>query len=390
MGSVHVQEIESNAPFNMMRMVEQIEDEVSTPFVTIPTRTYAKLCAAIEFLGGTALDVVGDAPIAPCFSLESGPAEQPMERTAAKAMQLITWGDNGLKAIDKQCYDLVLRMTKTQPGQDCDYVRVSLGAIAKRLGVSTPPASKALWGLADLGLLDAVTKVDPATGHKVIYARAGKMPAWGEVYAENVRREKDAARKRICESCESPRLKLVKYFVCEDCGTIQAEAPHYEELVDVLADMENSSPKRTPTDESSHMLTSTTSTISITSTTSTCSTPSSLIENAYSEPAEIEIEGRGTPTPESVVGPGPFCTPPPTKIYHIGPRLLPGQGSTVCKRGGEHVWVKSTANPRAVYCSRCAQNAPPGTVGAEQELSPAPRGYAQSYPQAGARPVFGG
>jgi len=72
------------------------------------------------------------------------------------------------------------------------------------------------------------------------------------------------------------------------------------------------------------------------------------------------------------------------KIYYVGPREP--EPELQCKRGGEHVWVKSTANPRAVYCSRCAQNAPPGTVGAEQELSPAPRGYAQ----AGARPVFGG
>jgi len=242
-----------------------------------------------------------------------------------------------------------------------------------------------------------VTKVDPATGHKMIYARAGKMPAWGEVYAENVRREKDAARKRICESCESPRLKLVRYFVCEDCGTIQTEAPHYEELVDSLADMENSSSESTPTPESGVKHISTTSTISITSTTSTCSTPGFLTSNAYSESAEIEIEGPGGPTPDSGVGVlsqerthGPSPDNVPAKVYHVGPRLLPGQGIPVCKRGGEHVWVKSAANPRVVYCSRCAQNAPPGTVGADQELSPAPRGYAQGYPQAGARPVFGG
>ena len=215
MASMAVLETLGNAPFNMMKMVEDIEDELGTPYVTIPTRSYAKLVAAIEFLGGTALDVVGDAPISPCFSLEApAAADPPVERTAAKAMQLITWGNNGLKAIDKQCYDLVLRMTKTQPGQDSDYVRVSLGAISTRLGMSRNPTSKAFWGLCDIGLLDAIAKADPTTGHKVIYARAGKMPAWGEVYGKNVRREKDAVRKRICESCAGKRVKLVKYFVC--------------------------------------------------------------------------------------------------------------------------------------------------------------------------------
>lgn len=301
--------------FNMAEMVENMCDEISTPYITLPTRSYAKLCAAIHFLGGEAIDVVGNDPYWPGFAPEPEVDAPAVEKPAAKAMQLIAWGDNGLKAVDKQCYDLVLRMTKTQPGQDTDYVRVSLGAISTRLGVSpkSNTASKALWGLVDLGLLEAVRRPDRVTGNTHIYARAGKMPAWGEVYGENAARAKDAKRKRICESCGSTKLRL--QHVCTDCGALQTEAPHYEELVENMADLENRSrsdqvPDRENTD------------------------------HVYREDLISDCEDQGGPAAESAVGVLLEETrPTPPKIYYIGPRRMYDrnqglQGNQVPRYGG--------------------------------------------------------
>ena len=243
MGSVlHLEEEEQEAvePFDMAGRVDSIEGSILAPYMTIPTRTYAKFCAALEYYGSSALDVVGDAPYWPVFSPDPDIDTPAVEKPAAKAMQLIAWGDNGLNATDKQCYDLVLRMTKTQPGAEQDYVRVSLGAIATRLGSHRNTAAKAFWGLVDLELLNAVYRTDPTTGHKLIYARAGKMPAWREVYAENKQRVADAKRKRVCEACASTKLRIETRCICVTCGTVQTEAPHYEELIDHLADLENS------------------------------------------------------------------------------------------------------------------------------------------------------
>ena len=226
--------------FDMAGMVDDMTSELGAPYITLNTRDYAKMCAAIHFLGGNAIDVVGNAPYWLSFTPTPEVDTPAVEKPAAKAMQLIAWGDNGLNATDKQCYDLVLRMTKTQPGAEQDYVRVSLGAIATRLGSHRNTTSKAFWGLAELGLLDAVYRTDTATGHKLIYARAGKMPAWREVYAENKQRVADAKRKRVCEACASTKLRIETRCICVTCGTVQTEAPHYEELIDHLVDLENS------------------------------------------------------------------------------------------------------------------------------------------------------
>ena len=236
----HLDELEGITPVSLQERVDEITGEMEMPNVTIPTRMFARLVATIEWLGGDARGMLAGQDIVPTFSPDPDAGAPELERPAAKAMQLLAWGDNGLKAIDKQCYELVLRMTKTQPGTESDYVRVSLGAVGKRLGVSAPTASKALQGLVTAGLVDTTRKVDPITGHTHIYARAGKMPIWGERYAENKARAKDAKRKRVCESCGSPRL-MVKH-VCTECGTVQVEAPHYEELVDVMADLQNTEP----------------------------------------------------------------------------------------------------------------------------------------------------
>src|ERR1035437_7226394 len=224
--------------FDMAGMVDDMTSELGAPYITLNTRDYAKMCAAIHFLGGNAIDVVGNAPYWLSFVPQPEVDTPAVEKPAAKAMQLIAWGDNGLNATDKQCYDLVLRMTKTQPGQEQDYVRVELGAVATRLGSHRNTTSKAFWGLVDLGLLNAVYRTDPTTGHKLIYARAGKMPAWREVYAENKQRVADAKRKRVCEACASTKLRIETRCICTTCGTVQTEAPHYEELIDHLADLE--------------------------------------------------------------------------------------------------------------------------------------------------------
>ena len=236
----HLDELEGVTPVSLQERVDEITEEMEMPNVTIPTRMFARLVATIEWLGGDARAMLAGQDIVPTCSPDPDAGTPELERPVAKAMQLLAWGDNGLKAVDKQCYELVLRMTKTQPGTKSDYVRVSLGAVGKRLGVSAPTASKALQGLVTAGLVDTTRKTDPITGHTHIYARAGKMPVWGEVYAANAARAKDAKRKRVCESCGSPRL-MVKH-VCTECGTVQQEAPHYEELVDVMADLQTAEP----------------------------------------------------------------------------------------------------------------------------------------------------
>ena len=247
-------------PFNLVKRVTEIENDINTPYITIPTQSYAKLIAQVEYYGGFPLDMIGDDPYWPSMTLEPDIDTPVVEKPAAKAMQLIAWGNNGLNATDKQCYNLVLHMTKTQPGTDNDYVRVSLGAITTRLGMSRNPASKSFWGLAEIGLIDAVYRTDPISGHKIIYARAGKMPVWGEVYAENKQRASDAKRKRVCEACGGGKLKIETRCICKECGTVQSEAPHYEELVDHLADIENSSESSEPCSKSDNSITSNRST----------------------------------------------------------------------------------------------------------------------------------
>ena len=236
--------------FDMAGMVHSIEDEISTPYVTIPTRTYAKLCAAVEFLGGTALDVVGDAPYWPSFSPEpEHPEDAPEPYATAKALQLISWGDNGLKAVDKAEYELLLRMTKSRPGQNDAWVRVNLGAIGKRLGICAKTAGKVLWGLEYLGLVDAIAQRDPNTGHRYIMARAGRMPVWRERYRELPARVKDAARKRVCGECGGEQFvkRVIVTYSCMSCGIVQQEVPHSNDLIDALGEAEN-----TPTDTFLH------------------------------------------------------------------------------------------------------------------------------------------
>jgi hypothetical protein len=237
-------------PVDFAGMVHSIEEDIGTPYVTIPTRSYAKLCATIEFLGGTALDVVGDAPFWPGFSPEPEHPEDPPEPHAtAKALQLISWGKNGLKAIDKAEYELLLRMTKTRPGENDAYTRVNLTAIGDRLGVCPKTASNILWGLVDLQLLDAVAQRDPNTGHRYIMARAGRMPVCGETYRELPARLKDAARKRVCLECGGEQFlkRVIVTYSCVSCGTVQQEVPHSEDLIDALGEAKN-----TPTDTFLH------------------------------------------------------------------------------------------------------------------------------------------
>lgn len=241
---------ETTAVVDMVSLAFDISDELSTPYVTIPTRTYAKLCAAIEMLGGTVIDIVGNDPIYPGFTAEPDVASHPEEYAAAKAMQIISWSDNGLKAVDRCVYGLVLRMTKTVPGREDNYTAISLKAIAKRCGGCAKTASTALWALVDCGLLEAVTRKDSTTGHTIIYARAGAMPIYNDRYPQSVSREKDARRKRVCQDCGHDKFALK--HVCMKCGSVQEESPHVDELVDTLADTSNTvSSRRIPTEDSS-------------------------------------------------------------------------------------------------------------------------------------------
>ena len=204
----------------MQTIADAICQEFPTTYVTIETRTYAELLAAVQVLcgPGTIQECINNTEV--FLTEEPEPEPVPLQHAAAKAIQVISWGNNGLKAVDKQCYDLVLRMTKSRPGQDDEFVRVNLSAIAKRLGCCGDAASKALHGLDDCGLVDLESRRDEATGHSYLVARAAHPPVWGTKYRENEARAKDARRKRVCQDCGGTAFRLK--YVCKTCGVVQS------------------------------------------------------------------------------------------------------------------------------------------------------------------------
>jgi len=322
----------------MQRIADQICEEFPTTYVTIETRSYAELLAAVQVLcgPGTVQNCISDTPIYP--TEEPEPENPPLQYAAAKAIQVISWGDNGLKAVDKQCYDLVLRMTKSRPGQDDPFVRINLSAIGKRLGCCEKATSKALHGLDDCGLLDLESRRDDVTGHSYIVARAAHPPVWGEKYAENEARAKDARRKRVCQDCGGTTFKLT--YVCKTCGVVQDEAPHSEELHDELAEAEVAPVSSTtiPTVDSA-----------------VGGANGTTFRHVYrSNKAESESDSsRRGPAVESTVGVLVQETPCTPKIYHIGPRRPKDPWTCAC---GNRVWEShSDQDGEAVRCDACGE-----------------------------------
>jgi hypothetical protein len=309
MGSV-LKYAEEEKQYDMRAMVDSIVEEIGAPYMTIPTTTYAKLCAAIEFLGGTALDVIGDAPYHAGLSLEPEYASDPVEPAVAKASKVLAWGDNGLNATDKQTYELLLHMTKTTPGAEQPYVRVTIGAIAKRLDVTEKTASTALWGLADTGLIDAVHRSDPTTGYKLVYARAGKMPQWGERYAENTHRARDAERKRGCRGCGGEHFAL--RYICKDCGLVQDTPPFKDELQEAIQTADPTEPSVKFTD---------------------CSIEDQSVTDTVQEPSVDSTDGV-------------LLQEIQPRIYHIGPRIADPAKDPLMYRPLAHV----PGDPRACKC----------------------------------------
>ena len=311
----------------MQRIADQICQEYPTTYVTIETRTYAELLAAVQVLGGpgTVQACISDTTIYPTEEPEPEPA--PLQYAADKAIQVVSWGDNGLKAVDKQCYDLVLRMTKSRPGQDDEFVRVNLSAIAKRLGCCGDAASKALHGLDDCGLVNLESRRDEVTGHNYLVARAAHPPVWGARYRENDARAKDAKRKRVCQDCGGTTFKLK--YVCKTCGVVQTEAPHSEELHDELAEAEVAS-----------------SILEQEANPSTSPLVSIEVNNTRNN------QNGGGPTLDSRVGVLLQETTRPHKIYYVGPR---DPWQCVC---GNRVWAHShsSAEPDGpLVCSACGE-----------------------------------
>jgi hypothetical protein len=215
----------------------EIADEIATPYVTLTTRCYARIATAFEALGVSMLDVVGDEPIWPGFTPEPEHPEMPEEYAMQKALQIIHWSKNGLRAVDREMYELILRMTKSVPGREDSYTAISMQALRNRTGAGESTTRKALHGLIECGLIDAVLKRDSTTGNTVWYARAGKMPVYNQTYAQSTARKKDAARKRICPHCGGD--KFACRFICIQCGAIHDDAPHVQELVEAPSDAEN-------------------------------------------------------------------------------------------------------------------------------------------------------
>ena len=332
----------------MQAIADEICQELPTTYVTIETRAYAELCAAVQVLAGPGAvqKYIADTPI---WLVDDPEPDVPLDRGAAKAIHVMSWGDNGLKAVDKACYELVLRMTHSQPEHDDPFVRVNLQAIGKRLGVSAGTASKVLWGLSDLGLLEAERHKDENTGHNYIAARAGQMPVYGTRYASTPQRSQDASRKRVCPDCGGTRFDI--RYICRGCGVVHRDPPHSEELVDELAEQDCKQP-------ASQIVDSYIETSYIANTSTTCSQPVAEVDpptdsvcGQYGQGPSIDHDsdlrgGLGGPPTESVCGQYGHVA----KIYHIDP-CNPDRWTCVC---GNRVWEShSDRRGGELYCDRC-------------------------------------
>lgn len=127
-----------------------------------------------------------------------------------------------------QCGDKALaaaiwhRCPLPQPGQEAEWTRMSLAAMARATGQGTTTISNKLRDLKSMGLIDFETR-RIAADTSAIFVKPGTLPAShltkADIKALATRRAGDNARHKLCPACRRGDLHPVSYQ-CGHCGTV--------------------------------------------------------------------------------------------------------------------------------------------------------------------------